>query len=75
MPSKTTPAPAKPKGTPVPVKPSTPKIIGWTPSGGLMPIYYTKPKRPVIAKGGKKSKMRRSGRRRHHRQNRTQRRN
>jgi hypothetical protein len=73
MSSRTKPAPAKPKGTPV--KPSTPKIIGWTPSGGLMPIYYSKPKGPrPIAKGGKKSKMR-SSRRRRHRQNRTQRRN
>ena len=75
MPSKTKPGPAKPKGTPVPVKPSTPKIIGWSPNGGLTPIYYSKPKHPpVFAKGGKKSKMR-SSRRRHHRQNRTQRRN
>ena len=74
MSSRTKPAPAKPKGTPV--KPLTPKIIGWTTSGGLMPIYYSKPNGPrAISKGGKKSKMRRSSRRRQNRQNRTQRRN
>lgn len=73
MPSKTKPGPAKPKGTPV--KPPTPRIIGWSPNGGLTPIYYSKPKHPVIAKGGKKSKMCSSRRRRRHRQNRTQRRN
>ena len=65
---------AKPKGTPVVKPPSTQGTI-WSPMGGLT---ASKPKtgpRVINAKGGKKSKVRRSSRRRHHRQNRTQRRN
>lgn len=59
-----------------PTKPTStkPKVIGWT--RGHKPIYSKPNTGPrSISKGGKKSKVRRSGRRRHHRQNRTQRHN
>ncbi len=58
---------------PTPTKPNI--IIGWT--RGNKPVYLNKPNTGPrsISKGGKKSKVRRSSRHRHHRQNRTQRHN